>query len=140
MGGAWVALGSEPKISSLFPDLERELSNGRGGFMIRATLRRSIVLAIVLSMAATAVSTVAATAQTGDVDVTVRARGATGTEQMQVRLGNSVVAEFTASTNWEEIDLEIDGPASFDDLSVGCLLYTSPSPRDRQKSRMPSSA
>ena len=25
-------------------------------------------------------------------------------------------------------------------LSVGCLLYTSPSPRDRQKSRMPSSA
>ena len=25
-------------------------------------------------------------------------------------------------------------------LSKGCLLYTSPSPRDRQKSRMPSSA
>ena len=24
--------------------------------------------------------------------------------------------------------------------SAGCLLYTSPSPRDRQKSRMPSSA
>ena len=25
-------------------------------------------------------------------------------------------------------------------VDVGCLLYTSPSPRDRQKSRMPSSA
>ena len=25
-------------------------------------------------------------------------------------------------------------------LGMGCLLYTSPSPRDRQKSRMPSSA
>ena len=25
-------------------------------------------------------------------------------------------------------------------LHKGCLLYTSPSPRDRQKSRMPSSA
>ena len=25
-------------------------------------------------------------------------------------------------------------------LAYGCLLYTSPSPRDRQKSRMPSSA
>ena len=25
-------------------------------------------------------------------------------------------------------------------ISCGCLLYTSPSPRDRQKSRMPSSA
>ena len=24
--------------------------------------------------------------------------------------------------------------------ALGCLLYTSPSPRDRQKSRMPSSA
>ena len=28
----------------------------------------------------------------------------------------------------------------FDDECVSCLLYTSPSPRDRQKSRMPSSA
>ena len=26
------------------------------------------------------------------------------------------------------------------DIAYGCLLYTSPSPRDRQKSRMPSSA
>ena len=26
------------------------------------------------------------------------------------------------------------------ELATGCLLYTSPSPRDRQKSRMPSSA
>ena len=25
-------------------------------------------------------------------------------------------------------------------IAIGCLLYTSPSPRDRQKSRMPSSA
>ena len=30
---------------------------------------------------------------------------------------------------------------AFDHLvSISCLLYTSPSPRDRQKSRMPSSA
>ena len=28
----------------------------------------------------------------------------------------------------------------YDAWSAGCLLYTSPSPRDRQKSRMPSSA
>ena len=36
-------------------------------------------------------------------------------------------------------------PVVFKDMSNGdvflsCLLYTSPSPRDRQKSRMPSSA
>ena len=31
--------------------------------------------------------------------------------------------------------------ASYDwERGLGCLLYTSPSPRDRQKSRMPSSA
>ena len=29
---------------------------------------------------------------------------------------------------------------NLDDLNLTCLLYTSPSPRDRQKSRMPSSA
>ena len=28
----------------------------------------------------------------------------------------------------------------FPELSIGCLLYTSPSPRDRTRSRMPSSA
>ena len=31
-------------------------------------------------------------------------------------------------------------PEQKDDFSINCLLYTSPSPRDRQKSRMPSSA
>ena len=31
------------------------------------------------------------------------------------------------------------GPENKDEYSI-CLLYTSPSPRDRQKSRMPSSA
>ena len=39
----------------------------------------------------------------------------------------------------------IDGVPSTDNFNTGlnandCLLYTSPSPRDRQKSRMPSSA
>ena len=33
-----------------------------------------------------------------------------------------------------------DAAAAIDPLALTCLLYTSPSPRDRQKSRMPSSA
>ena len=33
-----------------------------------------------------------------------------------------------------------EGKANFYDEDTSCLLYTSPSPRDRQKSRMPSSA
>ena len=32
------------------------------------------------------------------------------------------------------------GEINFDGGNIYCLLYTSPSPRDRQKSRMPSSA
>ena len=39
------------------------------------------------------------------------------------------------SEEWSLLDQEIEKQ-----LSSDCLLYTSPSPRDRQKSRMPSSA
>ena len=35
---------------------------------------------------------------------------------------------------------QITDQTGFKSLAEGCLLYTSPSPRDRQKSRMPSSA
>ena len=38
--------------------------------------------------------------------------------------------------NWNRIEDQVDKDV-WDRL---CLLYTSPSPRDRQKSRMPSSA
>ena len=40
----------------------------------------------------------------------------------------------------ENLQLEITIPAQYASQSYSCLLYTSPSPRDRQKSRMPSSA
>ena len=42
-----------------------------------------------------------------------------------------VIAEFT-DDEWSQTNLTLEGEI--------CLLYTSPSPRDRQKSRMPSSA
>ena len=54
---------------------------------------------------------------------------------------------------WQQIDTEHRFPTEFWQVMAeqgllgiaipeeyGCLLYTSPSPRDRQKSRMPSSA
>ena len=42
----------------------------------------------------------------------------------------------------EQIDLHNEALAKAESIDQGkpCLLYTSPSPRDRQKSRMPSSA
>ena len=42
-----------------------------------------------------------------------------------------------------KIDYVVVPGTTIDDskaISVGCLLYTSPSPRDRTRSRMPSSA
>ena len=39
-----------------------------------------------------------------------------------------------------QADLVVVAPATADLMARICLLYTSPSPRDRQKSRMPSSA
>ena len=38
------------------------------------------------------------------------------------------------------VNVAVVGKRQQVDLPQGCLLYTSPSPRDRQKSRMPSSA
>ena len=39
-----------------------------------------------------------------------------------------------------DVICEIETAKSLVELPSPCLLYTSPSPRDRQKSRMPSSA
>ena len=36
--------------------------------------------------------------------------------------------------------VEVSTSDTYETKSTACLLYTSPSPRDRQKSRMPSSA
>ena len=41
--------------------------------------------------------------------------------------------------SWDAVQVDELDPEEYHDFQV-CLLYTSPSPRDRQKSRMPSSA
>ena len=43
-------------------------------------------------------------------------------------------------TNGDTIVVMIDNPKVFIPIWIGCLLYTSPSPRDGSISRMPSSA
>ena len=45
-----------------------------------------------------------------------------------------------ALLNWETMVGTSDIGIGFPEMYLLCLLYTSPSPRDRQKSRMPSSA
>ena len=57
-----------------------------------------------------------------------------GSEQEKSQNEDSSRLEFKNLDNKEEIESQLF------EVSKGCLLYTSPSPRDRQKSRMPSSA
>ena len=52
---------------------------------------------------------------------------------------NELAQSFSASINIDKrlFEADIKGSIAYAEI---CLLYTSPSPRDRQKSRMPSSA
>ena len=55
-------------------------------------------------------------------------------------LPNRKIKDLSYSTNEHFGKYEIDRKAIFDIYCIGCLLYTSPSPRDATLSRMPSSA
>ena len=66
------------------------------------------------------------TALAGFLDISeIQSNLANATDEIQVSL-SAIPSNYLAAT----LDTQIKG----------CLLYTSPSPRDRQKSRMPSSA
>ena len=54
--------------------------------------------------------------------------------------GAPTITTATAITNSTTATVAFTAPASNGGAAITCLLYTSPSPRDRQKSRMPSSA
>ena len=61
-----------------------------------------------------------------------------GAESAEACSGKSAEAESAARN--AGADVKPDGDEDDDVKDGDCLLYTSPSPRDRQKSRMPSSA
>ena len=50
------------------------------------------------------------------------------------------ITESTATQQAARLGLQSDGHGGWTDRTTGCLLYTSPSPRDATLSRMPSSA
>ena len=53
---------------------------------------------------------------------------------------DSEVKEIILSTNSGQIGILPNHAPIATAVDIGCLLYTSPSPRDRTRSRMPSSA
>ena len=61
------------------------------------------------------------------------------------RFGSAAIAGFSSANKFDNfLGLPVNSfmlaITTFVGQNMGCLLYTSPSPRDRQKSRMPSSA
>ena len=62
------------------------------------------------------------------------------TEYTGVNFSNNITPNLESSENLFDYDYFYNGSGvGIADIN-NCLLYTSPSPRDRQKSRMPSSA
>ena len=66
-------------------------------------------------------------------------------QRYRITLDLEVMEDFDPhQISWEDL-FELEGSERLidsyvEDLSVPCLLYTSPSPRDMRRSRMPSSA
>ena len=62
------------------------------------------------------------------------------TSGVDIEAGREFVSEIKQAVEVTHTSNVIEGIGGFGGLFRICLLYTSPSPRDRQKSRMPSSA
>ena len=84
-------------------------------------------------------------APSGLVNELVIYRGITPISQAQESIGGHIVAKLNRGTFINSQELKTSGYAVLNQNDNGqqtntCLLYTSPSPRDRSLSRMPSSA
>ena len=55
-------------------------------------------------------------------------------------MGKRAILNFEIPSGYEVSKRLLNETVEITELENNCLLYTSPSPRDRQKSRMPSSA
>ena len=79
-----------------------------------------------------------------DTDIILKVRSVTEQEAKLISAGTTVMSFFWPAQNEEFLkklaDAKINVIAMDSVPRLSCLLYTSPSPRDRQKSRMPSSA
>ena len=58
----------------------------------------------------------------------------------ELRIILNLYAKKVSSGDWKDYGLTINKKEITFDIYQSCLLYTSPSPRDRTRSRMPSSA
>ena len=132
------------------------------------TSKLSVTIWVLLALIATTANTVIANPEDRKKAINVTADNSEFDERAgtQVLSGNVEISQGSMSIKADTITIELKNdalyritgtgnPIKFQQLSEGnelmrgesnqisyntCLLYTSPSPRDRQKSRMPSSA
>ena len=72
--------------------------------------------------------------------VTLNGMIATGRGLNDAGLAPALEKAFSKKPDAVALVINSPGGSPVQSSLIGCLLYTSPSPRDRQKSRMPSSA
>ena len=88
----------------------------------------------------TAIKDVSATIESGSVTALIGPNGA-GKSSLLRAVSGLLPASGTVSLNDREVAVKDRRTAlSYMPQDTSCLLYTSPSPRDRTRSRMPSSA
>ena len=64
-----------------------------------------------------------------------------GLEKRKILLMTHVVVGYPSlEANWSMLQAMSEAEVDLVELQMPCLLYTSPSPRDKRQSRMPSSA
>ena len=98
--------------------------------------RRELFLATAAGFAsATIVSPAKASDEAAELIKRLTGRSATASDRLHLVMPRTFPNGYTVPLN-----VDIDSPMTENDYVRYCLLYTSPSPRDRQKSRMPSSA
>ena len=144
-------------------------TNCTSQWLWNATLRAAAFLYAYIGLLNTAFAyrpfdgTDAAVADPGEMEVELQPAGGKSSGGQKTLIAPATVLNYGFAKDWEvvfegrlETPLSASGPSTFTDggaflkhiLRPGvlqdqtgpCLLYTSPSPRDRQKSRMPSSA
>ena len=111
---------------------------------------RALVLATLLIITSTASVIASDTVTTQDVELS---GNQTMTGNYTVSHGTTLTIKPGATIDMQDYWMKVDGTLVADEATImssiqttspgshnACLLYTSPSPRDRQKSRMPSSA
>ena len=64
----------------------------------------------------------------------------TKTQTDSIIVGSFIVFKDDSTEPFSGLQIQIEFPNNLIELDTICLLYTSPSPRDKRQSRMPSSA